>query len=199
MPIKDSLILKSDNPLWKEILKTRIKLNEMDLTFWLKNNIFSLVWWLMLVLFISFWFIWWKHVNKTRLLEIVTFGVMVAFIATVVDIFGCEYVRWGYPVDLDPLITPETITDFCILPVTYMLLYQYFTDWKSFTIAAVVISAILAFVAEPIAILLDIYQMNNWNHLYSFLMYILLALTLKWLMNKIVIIQKKVSIEGNRQ
>ncbi len=115
---------------------------------------------------------------------------MVSLIATIIDIIGCEYVLWGYSVDLVPLISPLIVTDYCFLPITYMLLYQYFVSWRSFTIAATVMSLLLAFVAESLAILLDIYQMNNWRHLYSYPMYIILAVALKGLMNKIMEKQK---------
>jgi hypothetical protein len=190
MPIKDWLIQHSDSPLWKEILQTRIKLRDIYLKYWLEYNVFSLSWWLMLILVISLWFIWWKRVDKARLHEIITYGAIVSLIATIIDIVGCEYVLWGYTADLVPLISPLLVTDYCFLPITYMLLYQYFTDWRSFITATTIVSALLAFIAESIAVLLDIYQLNNWKHLYSFPMYILLAIFFKWLLNKIIIKQK---------
>jgi hypothetical protein len=190
MPIKDPLISKSSSQQWKEIVQIRSELHHKYLEYWINNNLFSLVWWLMLILFISLWFIWWKHVDKTKLHEIITFGVMVGLVASVIDIIGCENVLWGYPNDLVPLISPLTVTDFCLLPITYMFLYQYFVNWKSFITASVIGSALYVFVAEPTAETVDMFQLHNWKHLYDFPLYILLALSLKWLMNKIMLIQK---------
>ena len=190
MPIKNPLILRSDSSLWKEQIQTLVKLRDVNFRHWSENNLFSLVWWLMLILLISLWFIWWKRVDKTRLHEIVTYGLMVSLIAIIIDVIGTHFVLWGYPNMLEPLVSALTVSNFALLPVTYMLIYQYFSDWKSFTIASVILSFLLAFVAEPIAILLDIYQMNNWKHSYDFPLYILLAVLLKWTMNKIMIIQK---------
>jgi hypothetical protein len=195
MFIKNSPILKSDSPQWKEIIKIRNELHNKYSEYWLNNNLFSLAWWLMLILCISLWFIWWKLVNKTKLLEIVAFGTMVGLIASVIDIIGCENVLWGYPNDLDPLITPLTVTDFCLIPISYMFLYQYFVNWKSFVIASVLLSAFYVCVAESLAEQLGIFQLNHWKHIYDFPMYILLALLLKWVINKIVLIQKN-SKEG---
>ena len=164
MFIKDSLISQSDSQQWKEILQIRSELHHKYSAYWLNKNLFSLAWWLMVILFISLWFIWWKRVDKTKLNEIVTFGFMVALISnSCIDIIGCENVLWGYPIDLDPLISPLTVTDFCLIPITYMLLYQYFVNWKSFIIASVIISALYVFVAEPIAIQLNIFQLHNWK------------------------------------
>jgi hypothetical protein len=189
MPIKDSLILKSDSQQWKEIIRMRSDLHHKYFAYWLNNNLFSLAWWLMLILIILLWVIWWKHVNKAKLLEIVTFGVMVGLLASIIDIIGCENVLWGYPNDLDPLITPLTVTDFCLIPISYMFLYQYFVNWKSFITTSIILSALYVFVAEPLAVKLDIFQLHNWRHIYDFPMYLLLALSLKWVLNKIMLIQ----------
>ena len=190
MPIKDSIISKSNSEQWNEIIRIRNELHHKYLAYWLNSNLNSLVWWLMLFLFISLWFIWWRRVNKTKLFEIVTYGVMVALIASVIDIIGCETVLWGYPNDLVPLISPLTVTDFCLIPISYMLIYQYFVNWKPFIIASIILSALYVFVAEPIAVYLDIFQLHNWKHIYDFPMYIVLAISLKWVMNKIALIQK---------
>jgi hypothetical protein len=190
MLIKDSIIVKSDSLQWKEIVQLRQELHNKYIVYWLNRNLFTLVWWLMFILFVSLWFIWWKLVNKAKLLEIVTFGAIVGVIASTIDTIGCESVLWGYPNDLIPLIVPLIVTDYCLIPISYMFLYQYFVDWKSFFIASIVLSALYVCVAEPIAVKLDIFQLNNWQHVYDFPLYILLALSLKWVINKIMSIQK---------
>lgn len=189
MPINDPYILHSDNPLWKEQIQLRIHLRDINLQYWLENNLFSLVWWLMVILIISLWFIWWKRVDKTRLHVIVTYGLMVTIIAAFINIVGSDYVLWVYPNELFPLISPLTVLDYCLLPVSYMLLYQYFTNWKPFTIAAVILSAFLTFIAQPIAVMLDIYHLYTWKHIYDLPLYFLLAITMKWVLNKIILKQ----------
>lgn len=176
----------SENPLWKEQVQARIALKTINLKHWLELNLFSPVWWLMLIIFIATWFIWWKLVNKTKLLEIVTYGLLVAFLFTILDFIGAEYVLWGYPNMILPLMPSLFVADLGSFPVIYMLIYQYFPDWIKFTIAITIASSFLAFIAEPIAVSLDIYQMNNWQHLYSFPIYIALALILKWILKKII-------------
>ncbi|MBC7765274.1 MAG: hypothetical protein H7Y41_02230 [Hyphomonadaceae bacterium] len=194
MIINDPRILISDNPLWIEQINIRHDLSEINLKFWLENNLFSLVWWLMLILFILLWVIWWKRVDKTRLHEIVTYGVMVSLIATYINIIGSDYVLWVFPNSLVPLISPLLIVDFCIFPVMYMLLYQFFTNWKPFAIATVVLSTFLTFIAEPIAVMLNIYQLVQWKHIYDFPLYILLAFSVKWFMHTVMKKQKIQSV-----
>ena len=115
---------------------------------------------------------------------------MVGLIASYIDIIGCEYVLWGYPSDLIPLITPLTVTDACLIPISYMFLYQYFVNWKPFIIASIILSALYVFALEPLAIHLDIFELNDWKHIYDFPIYILMGISLKYVINKIIIFQR---------
>lgn len=121
----------------------------------------------MLISFIAIWFVWWKLVNKTRLFEIVTYGIMISFLAAIVDIIGVELVLWGYPNNLIPLVPALVFVDLGALPVIFMLVYQHFNSWKIFAIAILITSFFLAFVFEPITAWLDIYQINTWKYVYS--------------------------------
>lgn len=170
----------------EEQIKARIALRDINLKHWLESNIFSPVWWLLLISFITLWVIWWKFVNKTKLLEIVTYGLIVSFLSTILNLFGTEFVLWGYPNNLVPVAPLLFEIDLGFLPVIYMLIYQYFPDWIKFTIAISITAVIIAFMGEPLAIRLDIYEMNNWKHIYSFPLYIALGLILKWILKKII-------------
>lgn len=96
---------------------------------------------------------------------------------------------------LVPAAPPLVIVDLGVIPVVYMLIYQYFPDWKKFTIAISVNALLMAFIGEPIAVVLDIYQLNNWKYIYSFPLYIAMALILKWILIKIL---KNEDISSNR-
>lgn len=85
----------SEHPLWKEQIKARIALRDVNLKHWQESNVFSPVWWLLLIAFIVIWYLWWKFVNKAKLLEIVGYGLLVALMSMILDILGVEYVLWG--------------------------------------------------------------------------------------------------------
>lgn len=180
----------SDSPLWKEQIKIRIKLRDINLQHWLNNNVFSPVWWLMLILFIVLWFIWWKLVNKSKLLEIIAYGLFIMLISLIIDIVGTNNVLWNYPNKLIPLVPSLLFADLCAMPTIYMLIYQYFTTWKSFIAASIISGFLNAFICEPIAISLQIYEMNSWKHIYSFPLYIIIGLLFKKVMNLILRTQK---------
>ena len=179
-----------NTPLWKNEMKSRINFKDITLQHWFNNCVFSPIWWFMLISVIILWFAWWKLVNKSKLLEIVTYGLFITLISSMLDIIGTEDILWGYPNMLIPLAPPLLFADFCVIPIIYMLIYQYFTTWKSFIIISTISGFLNAYVCEPIAISLQIYQMNNWKHIYSFPIYIIIGLLFKKVMYLILTIQR---------
>ncbi|MEA4926890.1 MAG: CBO0543 family protein [Syntrophomonadaceae bacterium] len=152
---------------------------------WRLNDVFHFKWWLLLILFIVSAYVWWKLVDKSRLVEIVLFTGLVSIIALVLDELGEELTLWDYSIDLIPLFPPITSIDLASLPVAYSFIYQYFTTWKKFIIATVVMSAVFSFILEPIFVWGGIYQTITWKYYYGFPIYIALAICVKAMVIKL--------------
>ncbi|MFA4886385.1 MAG: CBO0543 family protein [Desulfotomaculaceae bacterium] len=134
---------------------------------------------LLAVLFIP-WLVWWKYVDKKRLLEITLLGALVLIIASYLDAVISEFGLWSYNYEIIPVWPRLISADFTVLPVTYMFIYQYFQEWKKFLLAMVIASTLFAFVGEPFLQWLNIYNLHEWKHVYSFPIYIFLGLFVKW-------------------
>ncbi|MFA5383228.1 MAG: CBO0543 family protein [Eubacteriales bacterium] len=154
---------------------------------WLSVELFSFQWWLQLALLIIPWVIWWWLVDKERSGKIFAFGLLVLIFTSLMDNVGIELTLWGYPYLLVPYIVRFLAVKFSILPVSYMLIYQYFPKWKPFITANIIFSFVASFIAEPIFVWLNLYQMYKWKYVYSFFIYILLSLFLKYLVEKVFI------------
>ncbi|MDR4886292.1 hypothetical protein RGU12_01870 [Fredinandcohnia sp. QZ13] len=48
------------------------------------------------------------------------------------ELVGAQYSFWDYPIAFLPIIPRAFPFDFSIVPVAYMLLYQYFRTWTFF-------------------------------------------------------------------
>ncbi|GAB6158572.1 hypothetical protein JCM39194_17720 [Desulfotomaculum varum] len=156
---------------------------------WLHHDLLTLQFWLLIILLIAPWIIWYKLIAKKRLCEILLFGMIVSIIATTLDEFGCQLNLWEYVYDIEPLFPRLIPVNFTVLPVSYMLLYQYFKSWRSFLAAGFVMSALFSFLAEPVLVWIGIYQMLHWKHTYSFPIYIIIAVLVKWLTELVLKIQ----------
>ncbi|MBA1334925.1 MAG: hypothetical protein HPY66_0546 [Firmicutes bacterium] len=102
------------------------------------------------------------------MLEILVYGLLISTIVTVLDEVGCQLNLWEYRFDLEPLFPRLIPMNFTMLPVWYMLIYQYFTKWKPFITANIVSAAIFTFIGEPLFVMLGIYELIKWKHIYSF-------------------------------
>ena len=78
--------------------------------------------------------------------------------------------------------------------VLYSLAYQYFSNWKSYIIACTLISGFLSFVGESLLITLSLYELHRWNLYFSFLVYLVVAVLIKLLVNKL----KTVHLKANK-
>jgi len=72
------------------------------------------------------------------------------------------------------------------MPIFYMIIYQYFTKWKTFLIAITIMAFIFAFILEPLTAWLGIYKLYHWKYWYSFLPYILIGIVIKFLIDKLI-------------
>lgn len=158
----------------------------MTYELWADHCVFTFQWWLETIFLFTPWFLWCKLVDRKRLKEILLYGFSVMMLTTYLDEVGSELTLWAYPYKITPIFPRLITVDFTILPVTFMLIYQYFQTWKTFTIVIILIAAVFAFICEPILIWLKIYKIYNWSHIYSFFIYIAMAISLRWLTKTIV-------------
>lgn len=167
-------------PMFEETQKILDHLSKTEYQYWLENTLFTFHWWFLITLLILPWFAWWKLVDKKRLFEIMSLGYMVFFIALIFDELGTELLLWGYRYRVTPLLHALIPYDFTVLPVVYMLFYQWFKTWKSYFWSHVGLSLVFAFIAEPILQWMNIYEQYHWKHIYSFPIYVLIALFVRW-------------------
>ncbi|SMQ86755.1 hypothetical protein SAMN05444673_6769 [Bacillus sp. OV166] len=179
------------NPTWGDVVKKREELSTLNLDYYLRHNLFNFDWWLILALTVFSYIIWCRFVDKKRIREILLFGLMIIAIADFIDVLGTGYMLWGYPNMIIPAVPPLYGVNYAFLPVTYSLIYQYTQNWKSFIIAMVIMAIVFAFIGEPLFIWLKIYDLHNWKSIYSFPLYIILGVIVKWTIDKVSFISKK--------
>jgi len=170
-------------PSFDHILDIQDLSIQLQIQHWLKYELFTPQACLLLGMLILPWFVWWKLVDKKRFLEIIIFGMLICTAATILDEVGCQLNWWDYRYDIEPLFPRLIPMNFTVLPIMYMLIYQYFTKWKSFITANIIASALFSFVGEPLFSMTGIYVLLKWKHYYSFPIYFILAIIFKLILN----------------
>ena len=166
------------------IEKLQEQLREASFEHYFRYELFSGVWWLLIALLIIPLIVWWKLVDKKRLLQICMFGLLTGLLCTFLDVIGIDYVLWKYPRHVLPQTALLLPVDFVILPVIQMYVYQKWPTWGKFVLGSIVSAAIQAFIAEPLAILIGQYKLISWKLIYSFPIYVFLDVTIKFIVDR---------------
>lgn len=157
----------------------------MFLEHYKEHELFSPTWWVSVGLLIIPLVVWWKLVDKRRLLKICVFGLLANVAASFLDVLGTDYVLWEYPVHTLPKLSLLIPVDYVIVPVVGMMIYQKFAGWKAFLLACTAASAVMSFLCEPFAAFIGMYKLLSWRYVYSFPIYIALYAAAKLLTDRL--------------
>jgi hypothetical protein len=171
------------NKLDENMEKSRELINalvQMNMERFIKYGGFlSAQWWLLVAFTIVPWIIWVKVVDKKRKLELVVVGLFIVIATKLLDLVGYNLNFWDYPIQIIPLVPEAFAFDLSMIPVAYMLLYQYFKTWKSYCIGLLCMSVVYAFIGEPFCNWLMVVMYVKWKYIYSFVYYIVIGITVR--------------------
>ncbi|VBB05276.1 Hypothetical protein LUCI_0483 [Lucifera butyrica] len=153
----------------------KVSLWHLSYTHWKTSVLFSIQWWSLFILAVAAYIIWWRFVDKHRLSEILLFGSFIAVGRMIMDLIGTNMVLWSYDISLTPFIPSPFIHDITDTPLVLMLVYQYCSSWRTFLIWTSIVTGIITFIFFPVSIAVNILTYFHWNHVYSFLLIILIA------------------------
>ncbi|MEH6949621.1 CBO0543 family protein [Bacillus sp. JJ634] len=175
---------------FQEIEKQYEYLRKLWLDYWTQEVVFTYQWWIMIFVLVTPLFLWWRLVDKTRIMEISMVGLLISIIAFLLDQIGSSLGYWTYPYTLTPLERDLwAVANFSILPFFYMMIYQWFPKWKTYILGTMIFALFAAFIGETIFQWLGIYVMLKWKHIYSVLGYILLGIFVKVILKKLKTIE----------
>ncbi|MDR3583729.1 MAG: hypothetical protein P4L59_00180 [Desulfosporosinus sp.] len=166
----------NESKMVDQILQNKLMYKQLSIEHWLRFEVFTWQWWIGIAFIILPILVWWKLVDKRRILVITTFGFLVNILATVLDITGSELVLWHYTIRILPQIPLLFPVDFVMVPIAYMLVFQRYRAWQQFILASAIVALCLAFILEPLAVYIKQYQLISWHYIYSFPIYILISI-----------------------
>ncbi|WCK55227.1 hypothetical protein PP175_04365 [Aneurinibacillus sp. Ricciae_BoGa-3] len=171
----------TNNPSFEDVNQLRRNFLNAYHVYWLKHVFLTWQWWTLLLTVILFWVVWWKFLEKTRIHEILNYGLTIGIIAFIFDMVGMNHTAWAYPIRLYWAFIPPLLPfDLTYIPVSFMLVYQrYGESWIKSIIGFAIAAAVFSFGAEPLLNWMGVYQIYKWKYIYSFPIYILMACFVK--------------------
>jgi hypothetical protein len=172
---------------FEQVQDARQILRDLGLSHWISDDLFSWQWYFLVTSSIFPWVIWLKfYIDRKRIFEVLTSGFIVGAFSITLDVIGVDFMLWAYPEQILPVIPPLFPADLTVIPIGYMIIYQYFKAWKSYLLMNVFLAALFGYVIEYLFIKWNIFQLINWTHSYSFLGFLILGILNKWIMLKLI-------------
>lgn len=151
-----------------------------------KEHFFTFVlgspqWWLLVAMFILPWLVFLFLLKPSKQKGLMATGIIAALITIIMDDIGIHLSLWTYPYPLTYWTGFLVPVDLAVVPVFFMLVYQYASSWKAYLIVVVLFSLFAALIAEPIYDAIHIAVLIDWHYLYSTPFYIGIGIVAKWL------------------
>jgi hypothetical protein len=166
----------------EKIYAIKILLWDQLYTSWITEELFSFPWWFTVIFMLVGYLIWWKLLDKSRLIELLLFGTLLAVMSAVVDTIADNLTLWQYKVRIFPFAPAFFPFHLTLAPITLMLVYQYTNNWYRFFIGAVLAAVIYSFGIAPLFVAIGEVQLLKWNHGYTFITFIARAVTARWIL-----------------
>lgn len=154
------------------IIDVKKYLTKLRVDYWYSNSFMSIEWFCLLAILIISWLIGLKLLNKKKSTAVILFGLLMILIFDFLDQLGVMFNLWDYRIEIAPLPTGLLAINYAFAPVSSMLIYQYFPDWKRFLLYSILLSLAGSAIIEPLLEVYKIYIIINWEHYYSFPIYI---------------------------
>ncbi len=135
--------------------------------------------------------------DRKRILEILFYGCLISVYSVLLDDIGSFFVLWIYEAQLVPITARLNPIDLTIMPVTYMIVYQFLKKWRHFLVVQAILALGASFLSEPLFTWMHIYKTINWEFYYSFPIYLALGIMNKWLVERLSKLQKELPSDSN--
>ncbi|WP_227413546.1 CBO0543 family protein [Cytobacillus luteolus] len=138
--------------LFESLVEKRVQFNNEIDQYWEQfSNIDTWQFWACVAMLIIPLIILFVLLDRTRVFEIGFYGFSIHAITLYLDTYGIKEGLWGYPFQLSPYIVSNFTLDASLIPVTFMLIYQFtFHRSRLFYISNLAGIIAFAFILKPI-------------------------------------------------
>ena len=137
------------------------------LTQWQLSTTTPKFWGVMASIVIAY-IVWYQLTDKRRLVDLLLYGSLVTVMTSLVELYATSAGLWYYKIRMLPMPQSVLLRDWTLVPLTYMLVQQYSSNWKQFFIWNAVGTFFLAGILAPIFSAIDVVQLMKWNYFYAF-------------------------------
>lgn len=179
--------------IFDKIIEDYENLMSEGIDYWARfSNLDTWQFWVNVVFLILPLIVIWFSIDKKRALLLGFYGFNVHVWFTYIDSLGVNFGTWGYPFKAIPLFPVSFALDVSLIPVVYMLVYQWTLNHrKNYYLYLTITSAFFAFIFKPILVWSGLFiLLKGFNYFHLFLGYLVIMLVSKWISNIFVHFQR---------
>jgi hypothetical protein len=142
--------------------------------YWLDYSLYASVeYWLMVLFLIGPLILLFFKIDRTKIFRIAFYGYSVHVFFGYEDLYGRNMGFWNYPFPVLPAL-PGISLDSSLIPVTFMLVYQWSINHKkNYYLYAIMTAVILSFAFKPMLVGLGLFKLyGNFHYTHLFLSYL---------------------------
>lgn len=177
----------------EKLNKMEIKLTDQWTNYWQDySNLHTWQFWVVLALLVVPLIILILFIDRRKIFQLGFYGYGVHIFFAISDVFGVSRGLWLYPYKLLPGIPVNVSLDSALVPVAYILLYQYtLNKGKNYYIWVLLLCLLFAFFVKPLMVGIGLFRFGGKeNFLMLFWGYASVALISKWITDFFMYLQK---------
>lgn len=161
-------------------------LKEIGINYWLHYSSFN-TWpfWINLFMLIFPLIVLYFKIDRRKIFLLGFYGFAVHILFTYIDGIGTNLGYWLYPYKLVPLMPINFMLDVSLVPVAYMLIYQWtLNNKKNYYLYIFILCLFFSFILKPIMVMHNYFQFGKGaNYFHLLIGYIICGLFSKWVVN----------------
>jgi hypothetical protein len=121
-------------------------------------------------------------IDKRQVFRIGFYGLVIHVFALYSDLYGTTHSMWAYPYKVFPFPPASFGLDASLIPVSYMLVYQWtYNRKKNYYLYIVMVAVVFSFLLKPLFSAFGFFQLLQSSYLQLFMFYLIGGLVGKWL------------------
>jgi hypothetical protein len=193
-------LLSQQYNLLQKLYALEDNLTNLSIAYWTRYSGPS-TWqfWVDLLLLIIPLVVLYFKLDRGKIFLIGFFGFNIHVWFNYIDAIGVRLALWGYPYQLIPLAPVNYTLEGSLIPVTYMLAFQWTLNHKKNTYLYLTgVAVFLAFIFKPILSAIGFFHLNRTNYFVLFLAYIVIMLVSIWITKFFLFLQHKQGVTFNQ-
>ena len=137
------------------------------------------------------------RLDREKAFRLGFYGFAVHVLAIYIDLYATTHDWWAYPFKVFPFPPSSFSLDASLIPVSYMLVYQWTLHRKkNYYVYMGLLAAAFSFALKPLFVALNLFELHEATYLTLFVAYLAGGLGSKWIVDLFAFAERRARAKG---